>query len=300
MTAYSIQRANVWKTWLLMMLFIGLIIGLSFVFAQALRNPSILYGGVIFAVSFNILTYWFSDRWVMALNGAREVGRGELPEVERLLENLAITAGLPVTPKLYLIESEALNAFATGRDPKHAAVAVTSGIVARLKPRELEGVLAHELSHVRHYDTRLMVVAGVLAGIVAILAQMFIRLSWWGGGRRDDREGGNGFIIIIAFVLALLAPLFAQLLQLAISRKREFMADSGAVILTRNPDALADALERLAGDDKPLTSAAPATSHLFIVNPFKKSKGFVAWMGNLFATHPPIEERVRALRGMGV
>lgn len=297
MTAYSIAKANIYKTWFLMLFFVGLIIALSFVFSSLLENQSILYGGVAFAVFFNLLTYWYSDKWVMALNQAKEVHKKDLPEVYRLLENLAIATGIP-TPKLYLIEAAAPNAFATGRNWKNAAVAVTTGIIERLNERELEGVLAHELSHIKNYDTRLMVVAGILAGIVAILADLFLRLSWWGGGRREGERGGNAIIFVIAIALAFLAPLFAQLMQLAISRKREFLADSSASLVTRQPEALASALEKIARDPRVLQTAEPATAHLYIVNPFKNSKGFIGWLGNLFSTHPPVEARIKLLRGM--
>lgn len=280
-----------------MLFFIGLIIGLSFVFSYTLQNDLILYGGVAFAMIFNLLAYWYSDRWVMALNGAKEIKKNDLPEVYRTLENLAITTGMPITPKLYLIESPAINAFATGRNPKISAVAVTRGLINKLDAREVEGVLAHELSHIRNLDTRLMVIAGILAGIVALLANMFLRISFY-GGRRDEDNKNNAIVYFIAIALALLAPLFAQLMQLAVSRKREFMADSGAALVTRNPEALADALEKISRDSSILQTAEPSTSSLFIVNPFKKEKGFRAWLGNMFSTHPPVVERIKLLRGM--
>jgi heat shock protein HtpX len=295
MTAYSIQRQNIYKTWLLMLLFLGLIIGLSFVFSYILKNDAILYGGVAFAVFFNLLAYWYSDKWVMALNRAKEVNKNDLPNVYRILENLAIATGMPLTPKLYLIESPALNAFATGRNPKNSAVAVTSGLVQKLDKNEIEGVLAHELSHIKNFDTRLMVIAGILAGIVALLAHMFLRIGYFGGNRDKDRN--NAIVYLIAIILAILAPIFAQLIQLSISRKREFMADSSAALITRNPDGLAEALEKISRDAN-ILQAEPTTSHLFIANPFRNRRGFISWLGNLFSTHPPVEERIRLLRGM--
>ncbi|MEK7673587.1 MAG: M48 family metallopeptidase [Patescibacteria group bacterium] len=295
MTAYSVQRANIYKTWILMLFFVGLIIALSFVFSYSLKNDAILYGGVAFAMIFNLLAYWYSDKLAMALNGAKEVQKNDLPEVYRLLENLAITTGIPVTPKLYLMQSPAINAFATGRTPKVSAVAVTSGLVDKLEKREIEGVLAHELSHIRNFDTRLMVIAGILAGVVALLANMFLRISFFGG--RDEDSKGNAIVYLFAIVLAILAPVFAQVVQLAVSRKREFMADSGAAIITRNPESLASALEKISNDVN-ILKAEPSTSSLFIANPFRKTKGFQSWLGNLFSTHPPVEDRIRLLRGM--
>jgi heat shock protein HtpX len=213
-------------------------------------------------------------------------------------ENLAIAAGLP-KPKLYVIDDPAMNAFATGRDPAHAVVCATTGLLDRLDRREIEGVIAHELSHVKNFDTRLMAVVAVLVGTIAFMADMFMRTLWWGGGRRNRDDNGNlgGILMIVGIILAILSPIAATLIQLAVSRKREYLADASGAFLTRYPAGLASALEKLSRDKDVLPSASNATSHLFIVNPFK-GKNFGAWFSGLFDTHPPIEERIKILRTM--
>jgi heat shock protein HtpX len=293
-SAYSVVSENNFRTILLITVFLSLIFGLGYLFAYLLQNREIFYGAVIFGVLINLLAILFGDKAILFLTNAKEIKKEELPEVYRLVENLAITAGLPQTPKVYLIDSPALNAFATGRSLKNSIVVLTTGIIGKLNKEELEGVIAHELSHIKNRDIRVMMIATILAGIIAIMADVFLRMSFWGN---RDREKGNAFLVIIGFVLAFLAPIFAQLITLAISRKREFMADASGALLTRNPEGLASALEKIANSSVPLNTS-PATAHLFIVNPFKDKKGFVNWLGNLFSTHPPIEERVKTLRGM--
>ncbi len=297
-TLYTHIDKNIAKTWALMAAFLVFVIAIGFLFSQALGEPIILYIAVGFSLVLNVLSYWFADKLVLALSRAREVRREDHEELFRILENLTIAAGLPL-PKLYIIDSAASNAFATGRNPEHAVVAVTRGLLERLSRPELEGVLAHELSHIGNRDMLVATVAVILAGFIAILADFFIRISFWGGGRRDSREGGNA-LMVLAIVAAILAPIAATLLRLAISRKREFLADASGALLTRNPEALANALVKISTDPDPLETAHVQTAHLFIDDPFKNRHGKTQWFVKLFMTHPPIEERVQALRGMAV
>ncbi len=272
-----------------MTVFLGVVVGVGWVFAQVYQTPSVLYFAVFFSVLMNIISYWFSDKIVLKMHKAKEVDLKSHPELYRILENLSITAGLPI-PKFYLIDDQAPNAFATGRNPNNAVVAVTSGLIKILDKSELEGVLAHELSHIGNRDMLVSTVAVVLVGFVAILSDMFSRSLIWGrlGGDREDR-GGHGAIIIVGILLSILAPIIASLIHLAISRKREFLADASGALLTRYPEGLAKALEKISMYSRPLKTASNATAHLFLVNP----KSIV----RLFSTHPPVEERVRALRG---
>ncbi|GIW67534.1 MAG: protease HtpX [Candidatus Parcubacteria bacterium] len=293
-TAYSVVAENNFRTLFLMTMFLVLVFGLGYIFSYLLQNREIFYGAVIFGVLVNLFSLLWGDKITLALTGAREIKKEDLPEVYRLVENLAITAGLPTTPKVYLIDSPALNAFATGRSPKNSVVALTTGIIEKLNKEELEGVIAHEISHIKNLDIRVMMIATILAGIIAIMADLFLRMTFAGS---RDRDKSNALFLLIGFVLAILAPIFAQLITLAISRKREFMADASGALLTRNPEGLASALEKISASTISLDTS-PATAHLFIVNPFKDKKGFITWLGNLFSTHPPVEERIKVLRGM--
>jgi heat shock protein HtpX len=273
-----------------------------YVFTNALgfKGPSALgFSGIalIIAGIMNFFSYYYSDKMVMAISGAKQIQKKDNPTVFRTVENLCIASGLPM-PKIYIIDDSAPNAFATGRDPKHASIAFTTGILDKLSKLELEGVAAHELSHVGNYDSRFMTIVSILVGSVALLADWFIRITWWGGGRDDDRDSSNAIFMVIALVLAILAPIVATLIQLAISRKREFLADASGALLTRNPEELATALIKISKDPEPLEAANKATAHLYIVNPFKEGHKLVGTFANLFNTHPPIEERVRALRNM--
>ncbi len=295
-TAYKVVAENNFRTGFLMMLFLGLVFALGYLFAYLLENDLIFIGAVIFGVLMNLVALFLGDKITLALTGAREIKKEDLPEIYRMVENLAITAGLPKTPKVYLINTPALNAFATGKSPKNSVVALTTGIIEKLNKEELEGVIAHEISHIKNLDIRVMMMATILAGIIAIMADIFLRMSFYG---RSSREKSNALFVVIGFLLAFLAPLFAQLITLAISRKREFMADASAALLTRNPEGLASALEKISSSNIPLNTS-PATAHLFIVNPFKDKKGFINWLGNLFSTHPPVEERIKILRGMTI
>ncbi len=297
-TLYTHQSKNVWKTWILMSVFFAVIIGLGWFFSFYYGNPSILYFFIIFSVLMNVISYWYSDKIVLKMTGAKEASREEFFDLYNAVENLAITAGLPL-PKIYVIQDPAPNAFATGRNKEHAVVAVTTGLLQILNKTELEGVIAHELSHIGNRDILLSTIVVVLVGFVAILSNFFLRSMMFGGGRGGSREGGNqiqAVLMIAGIVLTILSPIIAVLIQLAISRKREFLADASGALLTRYPEGLASALEKISKYSRPLARASDATAHLFIANPFgpKSLKGF----HKLFMTHPPAEERIKALREM--
>jgi len=299
MTAYTQISANHFKTWLIMLTFAFFITFVVYIFTNALgfRGPSALgFSGIalIIAGILNFFTYYNSDKIVMAISGAKQIQKKDNPTLFRTVENLCIASGLPM-PKIYTIDDTAPNAFATGRDPQHASIAFTKGILVKLSKLELEGVTAHELSHVGNYDTRLMTIVSILVGTVALAADFFLRISFYS---RRDRDRGGGFLMIIGLIMAILAPIIAMLIQLAISRKREFLADASGALLTRNPDSLADALLKISKDKEPLEVANKATAHLYIVNPFKESHKLVGAFAGLFNTHPPIEQRVEALRAM--
>lgn len=293
-TLYTHQSENIWKTWFLMGVFLVLIIAIGFVFSQIYGDPYILYFAVIFSVGMNIFSYWFSDKIALKISGARPASREEFFDLYTVTENLSITAGLPM-PKLYVINDPAPNAFATGRNKEHATVAVTTGLLAILERNELEGVIAHELSHIGNKDILISTIAVVLAGFIAILSDIFLRFSFRGGDR-DNRAGA--ILAIVGIVLAILAPIAATLIQLAISRKREFLADASGALLTRYPEGLASALEKISSYGGKVKRASDATAHMYISNPFGGKKDKVSFMHKLFMTHPPVEERIRNLRGM--
>jgi len=281
-----------------MTLFICVVIGLAYVFGQATGYGD-SYLGIALVISFasSLVSYFWGDKIVLAMSKARPATRKNEFDFYTVAENLSIAGGLPM-PKLYVIEDSAINAFATGRDPQHAIVCVTTGLLDRLDRREIEGVVAHELSHIKNYDIRLMVVVAVLVGTVAYASDMFLRNLWWGGRDRDndDRNSGNVFFII-GIILAVITPLIATLIQLAMSRKREYLADASGALLTRYPEGLARALEKISKDKEVLEGATNATAHLYIADPFK-GKSFGAWFSGLFDTHPPIKDRIRILRSM--
>ncbi|MBI3631974.1 MAG: M48 family metallopeptidase [Candidatus Vogelbacteria bacterium] len=266
---------------------------MGFVFAQIYNNSVILYFAVGLSILSNIFSYWYSDRIVLAMSRARPATREEFFDVYTVCENLSITAGLPM-PKLYIIDDPAPNAFATGRDKEHAVVCVTRGLADMMDRTELEGVISHELSHIGNRDILLSTVVVVLVGFLSVLSDLFIRSRMWGGNNREEKD--NGYLVILGFVLALLAPIAGTLIQLAISRQREFLADASGSLLTRNPEGLARALQKLGSYSRPLASASNATAHLFITNPFgaRATKG----LHKLFMTHPPIEDRIKALRDL--
>ncbi|HZB83856.1 MAG TPA: M48 family metallopeptidase [Rubrobacteraceae bacterium] len=273
----------------------GYIIGYAW-----LGNPAEAVFGLVLALVVGIIsglaTYYGGDRMVLAASHAREVTHDEAPVLFNVIEEMTIAAGLPM-PKVYIIDDTAPNAFATGRDPEHASVAVTSGLLEKLNRDELQGVIAHEMSHVGNFDIRYAMLVGILVGTTVLISDFFLRGLWFGGGRRREGGGGQAQLIMmaIAIVLAILAPIFARLLQLSISRQREYLADASAVQLTRNPKALADALQKISGDQEVLEVANRATAHLYIVNPIKK---FEKRAKGIFSTHPPIEERIKILRSM--
>ncbi len=309
-TAQNQITSNVFKTWLIMFLFAIFVVALVFVFARGFgyNTPSALSlagFALILAGVMNFFSYFYSDKMVLAISGAKPVSEKTNRPLYRLVENLAIAAGIP-TPKIYSIDDSAPNAFATGRDPKHSAIAFTSGILEKLNKPELEGVAAHELSHVRNRDTLLLSIVSILVGLVALLADWFLRMTWFSGRDRDDDNRGNAIFFVIALISAIIAPLIATLIQLAISRRREFLADASGAYLTRDPEQLAYALEKISGDPEPLEVANRATAHLYIVNPLKgsealnspRSAGGAGFLSGLFNTHPPIKDRVKALMAM--
>jgi heat shock protein HtpX len=291
-TLYTYQDTNVRKTWFLMAMFLCIIGALGYFISFYYGNPSILYGALVFALVMNVFSYWHSDKIALSLARAHVADPIQYPELFRSVENLAITAGLPM-PKVYIIDDMAPNAFATGRDKEHAAVAVTTGLLSILDKNELEGVIAHELSHIGNRDILLQTIVVVLVGFVAIIADVFLRTSW----NRDRKSEGNsgGVLVIVGIVFVVLSPVIAKLIQLAISRKREFLADASGALLTRYPEGLASALTKIGSYGQPMSHAHTATAHLFIANPFGTSgtKGLT----RLFMTHPPVAERVVALRG---
>jgi len=299
-TLYSQAELNNRRTWFYLFFFLLFIIAIGWIISYFLESPVILYFAVILSIVLNFFAYWYSDKIVLALSRAKPIKKQDNPELYRLVENLCITAGLPL-PKIYIIDSAQPNAFATGRDAKHAVVAVTRGLLEKLERVELEGVISHELSHIGNKDILLQTIVIVLVGMVVIMTDFFFRIAFWGriGGR--SREGGQIklMMILVALALAILAPIFAQLIKLAISRKREYLADASGALLTRYPEGLARALEKISADPNPLKMANDATSHLYIASPFR-GKEKTSWLHKLFSTHPPIEERVKILRGMRV
>lgn len=293
---YTHQSQNVLRTWFLMTAFFILVIAVGWLAAQYFGNSMILYVAVAFSIIMNIFAYWFSDKVAIRSTGAQPANEREYRELHRLVENLAITAGLP-KPRVFVINDPAPNAFAAGRDPQHAVVAVTTGLLSSLDRSELEGVIAHELSHVGNRDILVMTVSVVLVGFISVLADIALRTTMWGGGRdRDSRA--NVFILIAAILAFILAPIAAQLIQLAVSRKREFLADASGALLTRYPEGLASALSKISSYPSPMQRARTSTAHLFISNPFGSRAG--QFVTKLFSTHPPVAERIAALRGMRV
>lgn len=302
MTIYTHSDANKRKTWALLAGFLIFIMIVGYVFSEAMQNSLILYIAVIFSIVSSFVSYWYSDKIVLSMSDARLVEFNDNKELYRLVENLCITAGLPL-PRIYIINDSAPNAFATGRDPEHAVVAVTSGLLQKLDRSELEGVIAHELSHIGNRDILLATVVTVLVGVIVLMADWFRRWTFWGGGRRrSDNKGGQlqVIIIVVAIILSVLAPLFAYMMQFAISRKREFAADADGALLTRYPEGLARALEKISADQEPLEVANRATAHLYIASPFegkRDKRDKKSFFKKAFMTHPPIEERLAALRG---
>lgn len=301
MTIYNQISSNKLKTMLMMGVFILLFFGVSLILGRAL-GYGMSFVGIILIISglMSFVSYYFSDKIVLSMSGAKEAKRNEHRALYNAVENLSIASGLP-KPKVYVVDDPAPNAFATGRDPKHAVVAATTGLLNILSESELEGVIGHELSHIKNYDTRLMGVVAILAGSIAIIADFFLRSLFWGGigGRDNNRSGGNAIFLVLGIIAAILAPIAAMLIQFAVSRRREFLADADGALLTRYPEGLARALEKIASDRHKLKHASNATAHMYIENPFKTdSKKKASFLVNIFSTHPPFEERVRILRKM--
>lgn len=294
---YSAITQNKLKTVGLIIGFIVFMVVLGWVLSQALGRPGLLIAISGFAIVYAIFSYFGAAKMALGLSGAEPIAKADAPELYRVVENLAITAGLP-TPQIYIIDDPAPNAFATGRDPKHAYVAVTRGLIAMMNESELEGVIAHEMSHVGNYDIRLMAVVLALVTVISLVSHFFLRMTFFGFGDRDNNNSNNSIFMIVGLVAAVVAPLVALLLQLAVSRRREYLADASGVLLTRYPEGLASALEKIATYSKPMQHASTATAHLFIANPLGSSQGIGGAISGLFSTHPPIDERIKRLETM--
>ena len=295
---YTEISSNKTKSVALIFGFLIFIVALGWLLAYAFDRPFLLPLAIIIAVVQAFISYFYSDTIALSTAGAQEAPRQEpFLELHRLVENLAITAGVP-KPRVYVINDAAPNAFATGRDPQHASIAVTTGLMDRLDKAELEGVIAHELSHIGNYDIRVMTIVVVLVGVVSLLTDMFLRSMWFGGGRRNNRSNDEGgqIMMVVGIVALILAPIAASLIQLAVSRKREYLADASGALLTRYPEGLARALEKISQDPAQLKNLSSATNHLYIEDPVKNKQ---SWLTNLFSTHPPIVDRIQKLREMG-
>jgi len=304
MTLYNHSDRNKRNTWFLFSAFLIFTILIAYIFSVAFNDSSILYIVVFLSIITSFFSYWFSDKIVLSMSKAHELKFEDNKELYRLVENLCISVGLPL-PKIYIIDDPAPNAFATGRSPKNAVIAVTTGLLNKLDRSELEGVIAHELSHVKNYDILLATITTILVGMIVLLADWFRRFAFYGqiGKSRSSNNENNGgavriVIIVLAIVLSILAPIFAYLMQFAISRKREFLADADGALITRYPEGLARALEKISSDQNELKTANQATAHLYISSPFKeKNKKLFA---KAFMTHPPVEKRIKALRDIKI
>jgi len=297
---YSYQASNVRRTWFLFAVFFVIVVGLGWIFSNVYNDYGILIFAVAFTIIYSSISYWFSAGIALAMARAVPIEKKDNPELYNIVENLCIAGGLP-TPKIYITPEMQINAFATGRDPRHAAIAVTQGALKRLNKTELEGVVAHELSHVGNRDILVSTVAAVLAGVVSLIADIFLRSLWFGGMGRNRNNRNNetgGILFLIAILLSILAPIGTMLIQLAISRRRESLADVSGVLLTRYPEGLISALRKIGQDNTPMASAKDSTAHMWLDNPFKG--GQVSWWHKLFMTHPPIQERIKALQDMSV
>lgn len=303
MTHYDLVATNKRKSFFIIAIFMAFIVGATYVMARGFGYGLDMVGiALIFSGVMSFVSYWYSDKIILAISGARPATREEFFDFYTVTENITMSQRMPL-PKLYVIEDTAMNAFATGRDPQHGVVCATTGLLSRLNRSEVEAVIAHELSHIKNYDMLVMSIVTILVGVIALLADWMLRMTAWGGGRKRDNDRDSGQIGMIFFVaglvLALLSPLIAQLIQLAISRRREFLADASAVAMTKNPQGLARALEKIALDKEPLEAANKATAHLYFANPLKNlQNSAVGMFSGLFSTHPPVEERLKALRSL--
>jgi heat shock protein HtpX len=296
-TFYAEKEKNIRRTYLYLTGFFLFIIGIGWFLSYFFETTAILWIAVIISVAMSFTSYWYSDKIVLSMSKAKEVKKDDYPEFYRITENLSITKGLPI-PRLFVIDDPHPNAFATGRNPEHGVVAVTTGLLEKLNRQELEGVVAHEMAHIENYDILISSVVVVLVGVVILVADIFFRMAFFGGTRNREGKGGV-FILIIAVVFMILAPVLAQIMKFAISRKREYLADTTAVLSTRYPEGLASALEKISKDPNQLRTASNSTAHMYISNPFR-GKEKKSWFRKLFMTHPPTEERVERIRGIDI
>ncbi len=292
---YNQITSNKRKTWGLIVIFIAVISLLGYVVGTVMEyGNGLFFGAIALSIGMSLFGYFSGDKVALATAGAKQIQANDNPYVYRMVENLAITAGLPM-PKVHIINDPAINAFAAGRDPKHASIALTIGAIEKLENEELEGVIAHEFAHIKNYDIRLMTLVIVLVGIIAIISDWFLHISIFGGNRDSENNRGGSILMIVGIVLIILSPIVAQLIQLAVSRRREYLADASGALLTRYPEGLARALEKIGAQNRPLERASSATAHLYIANPFSGTRRF---LGNAFSTHPPLDDRIAKLRQM--
>ena len=291
----DIQK-NKMKSWFIVLLFLVFISFIVYYICIALDLGEMsLIVALIFSIATTWGSYYYSDKIVLSLNRARPATKEENLQLVNILDALVVSSGLPCTPKLYVVEDKQPNAFATGRNPENAVICVTTGLLSKLEYYELEGVIAHELAHIKNYDIRLSAIVSVMVGFVVMLSDWFTRITFWGGTRdRDDNNKGNALIMLIGLIFLILAPIFGKLMQLAVSRKREFLADATAIEFTRNPEGLISALQKISGDPNELKTANKSTENMYIANPFRNKKK----SSNLWSTHPSIEDRVEALRNL--
>jgi len=305
MTHYQLVASNKRRSTMIVLFFIAFIVGAAYLMTYAFGYDLSVVGiTFIFSGIISFTSYWWSDKIILAISNARPATREEFFDYYTTIENLVLSQRLP-TPKLYVIDDSAMNAFATGRDPDHAVICVTTGLLSRLNRAEIEGVVAHELAHVKNFDIRLMSIVTVLVGLISLLADWLLRMSRFGGNKkRSNNNRGSGqlqaILVVTGLLLALLSPIIAQLIQLAISRRREFLADASGIGMTKNPEGLARALEKISTDREPLEAANKATAHLYIANPLKNRHGAIGMFAGLFNTHPPVEERIQNLRTLTV
>lgn len=302
MSIYSQIAYNKTRTYITIIVFIIITAGFFYLIGKFFDNPASANGyflmGFIFALFSSVGSYFYSDKIVLFTVSAQPADKKDFFDFYTVTENLSIAVGIPM-PKLYVIDDPSPNAFATGRDPKHAVVAATTGLLQRLDRAELEGVIAHELSHIKNYDILLSTMVAVLVGTIALVSDWIMRSFWWGGfNRNDDRRDRNPAVLLFVIIGLILGPIVATLIQLAISRRREFLADASGALITRYPEGLARALEKIAADPTPMRHATSSTAHLFISNPFKKGQKATSVLASLFSTHPPAEERIKILRSM--
>lgn len=299
-THYNLVSSNKHKSVIVVLVFFIFVVAIAWIITQLLDYPiSFMGAALIMSGLMSFGSYYYSDKIILSISSAKPASRDQFFDFYTAAENLSMAAQVPM-PKLYVIEDTAMNAFATGRDPKHAVVCATTGLLSRLNRTEIEGVIAHELAHVKNYDIRLMSLVTILVGFIALIADWVLRASLWGGSDKSDRDSGKfgAILAVVGLLLVLLSPIIANLIKLAISRRREFLADATAVSITRQPSGLISALQKISQDREPLEAANKATAHLYIANPLKNHHDAVGWFANLFNTHPPVLERIQALQSI--